>query len=138
MSASCVSMPTRVPRISEMVPSSGSICPAMRRKSVDLPEPLTPIKPMRAPCWSVSDMSFRTDFMPKDFDTPCTVISIMRFPLCVYAPSQRPVAPQGSTPPPVTGSNDLLRRHLAAAVAGDGHGQHVVEHRRLQAGGVAV
>ena len=104
MSASCVSMPTRVPRISEMVPSSGSICPAMRRKSVDLPEPLTPIKPMRAPCWSVSDMSFRTDFMPKDFDTPCTVISIMRFPLCVYAPSQRPVAPQGSTPPAVTGS----------------------------------
>ena len=105
MSASCVSSPTRAPLTMEMLPSSGSIAPEISLNSVDLPVPFAPTSPMRLPAWSVRLTSFSTVFIAKDLVTFCTVKSIISLtPMEIYSAHQRPLAPQGSTPPQVTGS----------------------------------
>ena len=58
-------MPTRAPFISDTVPLSGSICPAMMRKSVDFPLPFTPTSPIRDPAASERFTSLKTSFITK-------------------------------------------------------------------------
>ena len=42
------------PRVST-VPESGRMMPLMSLSSVLLPEPLSPIRPMDSPCWTVNE-----------------------------------------------------------------------------------
>src|SRR5579859_2250976 len=51
-------------------PSSVSTLPARIRISVDLPEPLGPISPMRSPSETVKETSWNSGVAPKAFEIP--------------------------------------------------------------------
>ena len=69
MSACWVKRPTCAPFIRLTVPVSGCMPPAISFISVDLPEPFTPTRPMRAPSLRVRFTPERMQFMPKDLLT---------------------------------------------------------------------
>ena len=52
--ASCATTPIRTPACSRTLPASGCSSPAIRRSSVDLPDPLRPTSPKRWPAGTCS------------------------------------------------------------------------------------
>src|SRR3954449_13445288 len=55
-------------------PESGSSSPARMRSSVDLPEPLGPMSPMRLPSETVNERSRKSGTAPKLLVIPCALI----------------------------------------------------------------
>src|ERR1041384_6739502 len=58
-----------------MLPSSVSTVPANIFRSVDLPEPLGPIRPMRSPSETVNDTFWKSGFAPKALEI-CWVLML--------------------------------------------------------------
>jgi len=55
-------------------PPSGLTLPVRIRRSVDFPEPLGPIRPIRSPSETVKEISRNSGFPPNDFVIPCALI----------------------------------------------------------------
>src|SRR3954451_20204938 len=67
---SCERCATPAPRRRVTAPASGSSLPASSRRSVDLPDPLAPIRPIRARAGSSRSRPSRIRRPPKDFTMP--------------------------------------------------------------------
>src|ERR1700690_2494677 len=56
------------------LPLSGCTRPWSISRSVDLPEPLGPIRPMRSPSETVNEIFWKSGAVPYRFESPCALI----------------------------------------------------------------
>src|SRR5579859_1256959 len=70
----CSTQRTRVPLRMATSPLSGCTRPFRISSSVDLPEPLGPIIPMRAPSETVNEIARKSGSTPYRLESPCALI----------------------------------------------------------------